>query len=130
MDNVFITDERMQRESLMYKVINDCVDDPLEDIESEYAEVNVDLIKQFCNDIDMDAIDERGETIKKKDFTQEEQNYIPGIRKLPFNFPKRSCLSKQEQAMCLRVLLKLSGKEPTLTDVQRSEMEAYMVSRH
>lgn len=129
-DDVFIRDERMQRESAMYKILTDCFKDPFEDIESEYAEIDVEQIKQLSNDIDIDMEEEALEHKNNKDSVQEEKSYIPGIRKLPFNFPKRSCLSKSQQAMCLRVLLKLSTKDNILTDVQRAEMEAYMVNRY
>ncbi|XP_012231570.1 uncharacterized protein [Linepithema humile] len=124
-DDVFIRDERMQDESAMYKILTDCFKDPFEDIESEYAEVDVEQIKQLSDDIDI-SVDMEEEKFKNKDSVQEEKSYVPGIRKLPFNFPRRSCLSKPQQAMCLRVLLKLSTKEYMLTDVQRAEMEAYM----
>lgn len=141
-DDVFIRDERLERESAMYRIMRDDFTDPFEDIEQDYANVNMELIQKFLSEDPLtdteqeeeQKIDDKKKNRKKKNVdidckqNQDKRPYLPGIRKLPFNFPKRSCLTKAQQIMCLRVLLKLSNnKQKELSKEEQLEMESYIV---
>lgn len=127
----------------MYRIMRDDFTDPFEDIEQDYANVNMELIQKFLSEDpftdseeeEEQKTDDKKRNRKKKDIdidckqNQEKRPYLPGIRKLPFNFPKRSCLTKAEQNMCLRVLLKFSNKRKELSKEEQSEMESYIVCK-
>ncbi|KAL0116753.1 hypothetical protein PUN28_009992 [Cardiocondyla obscurior] len=121
-DNVFINDTRMEAESAMYRIMNDNLINPFEDIENEYADVNVELIKKYlCEDAETGMENESQPGVKIK------RPYVPGIRTLPFNFPRYSHLNMDQHAMCLRVLLKLSSNEnKMISEEERQEFEEYM----
>ncbi|KAL6264947.1 hypothetical protein P5V15_005043 [Pogonomyrmex californicus] len=127
-DNVFINDERMENESAMYKILNDNFKDPFEGIECEYTEVNVELIKQYlCEDNEDISTDIEEENCEPKNNVQKHKSYVPGIRILPFYFPRRSWLDSDQQAMCLRVLLRLSSNtNKKLDKKEKMEFEHYM----
>lgn len=128
-DNVFINDERMERESAMYRIMNNNFPNPLENIESEYADINVELIKKYLHEDGEISTDTEDEDNSHKQ--EQGRPYVPGIKKLPFNFPRRSHLTKAQQAMCLRVLLKLSNNEKKgMNEKERKELEEYMVNRY
>lgn len=134
-DPVFIRDERMERESAMYKIMNDCFTDPFEDIECEYADVNVQLIERYLREegeLPMENKDQQ--KVKNEDnfdMKEEEKSYVPGIRKLSFYFPRKSHLDKAQQAMCLRVLLRSHNAErKSINEEERTELQTYMVNRH
>ncbi|CAL7935085.1 unnamed protein product [Xylocopa violacea] len=66
-------------------------------------------------------MDENGQSIGMK------RPYVPGIVKPVFKFPSRSKLNKEQQAMCLRVLLRFSEPDkPKLTQTEREELQKYM----
>ncbi|XP_024869019.1 uncharacterized protein LOC112452837 [Temnothorax curvispinosus] len=132
-DNVFIRDERMERESAMYRIMNDCFTDPFDDIKSDYADVDVELIKKYLREdgevLSSDTEDKDEQEVEHGSNTrvQKHKFYVPGIRKLPFYFPKRSRLNKEQQTMCLRVLLRLSSNERKgMNDEERKELQEYM----
>lgn len=144
-DDVFIDDERLEREGAMYRIMRDEFNDPFEDIEQDYANVNMELIKKYlAEDPFTDTEEEekqetngkKGKIRKKRNIdtdckqTQEKNLYVPGIRKLPFNFPKRSCLTKVEHNMCLRALLKLFNNEQKgLSKEEQTDLESYIVCK-
>lgn len=126
-DNVFIKDERMERESAMYRIMNGNFTNPFEDIESEYADVNVELIKKYLHEDDEISSDTEDEGNSHKQ--EHTRSYVPGIRKLGFHFPRQSHLNKAQQAMCLRVLLRLSNSEKKgMNEEERRELQEYMVN--
>lgn len=141
-DNVFIRDERMERESAMYKILTGNFTDPLEDIENEYANVDIELVKKYLREdgeVLTDSEDDNQLEINQQEaknednsrMQEQERSYVPGIRKLSFGFPRKSRLDKAQQAMCLRVLLRLSDNEKkSMSDEERKEFEQYMVNRH
>lgn len=139
-DNVFIKDERMERESAMYRLMNDCFTNPFGDIDNEYADVNVDLIKKYLHEDGEVSTDTEDEDLQVKkevkhgdnsSMQKQEKPYVPGIKKLPFYFPRRSHLDKAQQTMCLRVLLRLSSYERKgMNETERKELEEYMVNRY
>lgn len=147
-DDVFITDERMERESAMYRIMRDDFKDPFKDIEQDYADVNIELIKKLLAEDSLTEDTEEEEeqkpgnqkknNKKKKskikdsetDWKQEKRSYVPGIRKLQFNFPRRSCLTKPQHIMCLRVLSKLfSNEQKGLNKEEQLELESYIVCK-
>ncbi|XP_011859214.1 PREDICTED: little elongation complex subunit 2-like isoform X2 [Vollenhovia emeryi] len=130
-DNVFIRDERMERESAMYKIMNDNFKNPFENIESEYADVDVELIKKHLfedGEVFADSQDE--EQVKHEDSSsmqEQKKLYVPGIRVSPVPFPRKSELTMAQQAMCLRVLLRFSSIERgPMNEKEREEYEEYM----
>jgi len=201
-DNVFISDERLERESAMYRIMTDSFTDPFEDIENDYADVDIELIKKYLREdgeeVSSDIEDENQQEVKDGDNScmeeqetscvkeqetscmeeqetscvkeqetscmeeqkifcveeqetscveeqeiscveeqetscveEQEKSYVPGIRKLSFCFPRRSHLDKIQQAMCLRVLLRLSNNEKKKMNMkERKELNQYMVNRH
>jgi len=185
-DNVFISDERLERESAMYRIMTDSFTDPFEGIESDYADVDIELIKKYLRedgeevssdieyenqqevkdgdnscmeDQETSCVKEQGISCVEEQETscvkeqgifcveeqetscmeeqqtscveEQEKSYVPGIRKLSFCFPRRSRLDKIQQAMCLRVLLRLSNNEKKKMNIkERKELNQYMVNRH
>ncbi|KYN40421.1 NMDA receptor-regulated protein 2 [Trachymyrmex septentrionalis] len=137
-DNVFIRDERMERESAMYKILTGNFTDPLEDIDNEYANVDLELVKKYLREdgeVLTDSEDDNQLEVNQQEIKSEsnsrmqeqERPYVPGIRKLSFGFPRKSSLNKAQQAMCLRVLLRLSNNEKkSMSDEERKEFEQYM----
>ncbi|KAK2582952.1 hypothetical protein KPH14_009010 [Odynerus spinipes] len=113
--------------------LNDILDDVFineESMEEDYRAINIDMIMD-----DQDSI-EANETSSMEnkytsDIPQQESKdkniYIPGIMKPPYRFPRMSNLSKEEHAICLRILLKFSGSEkPDLTNEDRDDLQTYM----
>ncbi|XP_011708117.1 PREDICTED: little elongation complex subunit 2-like isoform X1 [Wasmannia auropunctata] len=133
-DNVFIRDERMERESAMCRILTDTFTDPFENIESEYDDANVELMKKYLLEDGVDLYKKEREEAQKAEEQKDENNssvlersYVPGIRRLSTYFPRRSHLDKAEQAMCLRVLLRLADTEKKkLTDEEKKELQQYM----
>ncbi|EZA53909.1 hypothetical protein DMN91_009945 [Ooceraea biroi] len=161
-DTVFVRDERMKRESAMYRIMTGNFTDPFEGIEEEYEKVDIELIKrlggvereeQVRRELGAESSDkssssaenvikehppkedlpEKGPAKKtgnpsKEDPLKDEGQmpYIPGIRKLPFYFPRRSHLDKNQQAMCLRVLLRFSSNKKQITEAEKIELQKYM----
>jgi hypothetical protein len=144
-DTVFIDDERMKRESAMYRIMSDDFTNPFEGIEHEYAKVDIELIKHLGGDelekevqeeLKAKNIEKKNDTakhIEKQNYPKDEEQkprfYIPGIRKPPFKFPRGSDLNKIQQAMCLRVLLRFSNNENNteITNIEKTELQNYMV---
>lgn len=150
-DDVFIRDERMQKDSATYKIINGTFKDPFGNIEEDYAEVNTQLLKCFdknVSDLDKDeddVEDERNFTIreeeqheqntkslqkhqKKQEIINNQKSYIPGMKK-PINFPRESSLSCEQQATCTRALLRLFSNQIISTSAEeKTELEYYMVN--
>jgi len=143
-DTVFIDDERMKRESAMYRIMSDDFTNPFEGIEDEYARVNIELIKHLGgNELEEEVqhelktrhIDKKNDAkhIEEQNYSKDEEQkprfYIPGIRKLPFKFPRGSNLNKIQQAMCLRALLRFSNNENKIeiTKIEKTELQNYMV---
>lgn len=139
-DNVFIKEERMERESAMYRLMNDNFINPFEDIDNEYADVNVELIKKYLHEDGEVSSDTEDENLQVKEevkhggnssMQKQEKPYVPGIRKLPFYFPRRSHLDKAQQTICLQVLLRLcSNERKGMNETERKELEEYMVNRY
>lgn len=120
----------MERESAMYRIMNDEFTNPLADIESEYAEVDLELIQKYLRE-DNISVPEDEDDQEVAHGSKKEKPYVPGIRKQPFYFPRRSRLDKSQQAMCLRVLLRLhSDNKKAMTEQERKELQEYMVNRH
>lgn len=155
-DPVFIHSERLQNESAMHRILADDFTDPFKDIDNEYAQVDIDLIKRLGGEeLEKEVLqelestksnedkDEMNNEDKETEKMEEEINktkeiparvrgekyYIPGIRKLPFYFPRRSHLNNKQQATCLRVLLRFSGNENgMITEEEKTELQNYMVN--
>ncbi|XP_076762937.1 uncharacterized protein LOC143430509 [Xylocopa sonorina] len=124
-DNNFINEERLEKESVMHRIMTGNFTDPFKDIEDDYKDVKIDLIQNILPELveknDTNELDENGEPIEAK------KPYIPGIVKPGFRFPCRSKLNKEQQAICLRVLLRFSARNmPKMTQTEREELQIYM----
>lgn len=134
-DDVFIRNERLQRESVMYQMMDGCFVDPLRDIDDEYEQIDLDLLRQLDPDLFLEE-DRRNCKYSDNQNPVEQKNkkkseYIPGLRKRPFNFPRTSRLNRIQQATCLRALLRVTSNEKKiLTSEERSDMEKYMVNKY
>ncbi|XP_014479488.1 PREDICTED: little elongation complex subunit 2-like [Dinoponera quadriceps] len=156
-DDQFIKDDRIEKDSAMYKIMNGIFTDPFHDIENDYTEINSqslgefgksisdleDVIKDEENEIeDKNKIDDgKGkevyyeenikdleECMKKQRITNNKNLYIPGMRKQPSNFPRISSLTYSQQAMCSRVLSQLFRYQTmSLSEKEKMELENYMV---
>lgn len=148
-DDVFITDERMERESAMYKIMRDDFTDPFKDIEEDYANVNIELIKELLTEDSLtNTEDEEEKNIKDQklknnkkknskktnnkkqddeiDCKKEKRPYVPGIRKSQYYFPRRSCLTKPQHTMCLHVISTLLNSKQMLSKEEQLEMDTYL----
>lgn len=123
-DNTFISEERLEKESVIYKILTGNFKDPFKNIEEDYKAVEIDLMK----DADPDLNKIKKECDVKSKQVKRINHYVPGSFKPIFKFPKKSKLNKEQQAMCLRVLLRFSKSDkPKLTQTEREEVQKYMV---
>lgn len=132
-DDTFINDRRLEKESVMHRIMTGTFTDPFKNIDEDYKDVNTDLMKDMDSDLGEEGNDciEKNETEKEYQSKQEKKikPYVPSIVKPIFKFPRRSKLSKEQQAMCLRVLLRFSESDkPKLTQTEREELQKYMVN--
>ncbi|CAD1469788.1 unnamed protein product, partial [Heterotrigona itama] len=127
-DNTFISEERLEKESVTYKILTGNFKDPFKNIEEDYKDVEIDLMKDV--DPDLNEMEKECETnVFEKNVKQVKKinHYVPGSFKSIFKFPKKSKLNKEQQAMCLRVLLRFSKSDkPKLTQTEREELQKYM----
>lgn len=120
-DDTFVNEGRFKKESAMYQIMNGNFKDPFKDIEEDYKDVKINLMKDADPDLN------KMEKEYKSKHTKKIKCYIPGIIKPKFKSFKKSKLNKEQQAMCLRVLLKFSKSDkPKPTQIEKKEMKAYM----
>ncbi|XP_011139519.1 uncharacterized protein LOC105183237 isoform X2 [Harpegnathos saltator] len=151
-DDVFITDERLEKDSAIYKIMNDNFTDPFNNIADDYKEINIEELKSLTkniNDLEENKDEDEDEdnikyeikeeckekqntkkhqkSMKKEKIMSNKKCYVPGMRKLPSQFVRNSSLNATQHAMCSRVLLRLSNYEvtPTLAE-EKTELECYM----
>ncbi|KZC03783.1 NMDA receptor-regulated protein 2 [Dufourea novaeangliae] len=128
-DNTFISEKRLEKESVMHRIITGNFIDPFKNIENDYKKIRTDLMEDI--EIDLNEQDKNDNVVTIESNKEIETNetkknmfYVPGIIKPIFKFPKKSNLSKEEQAMCLRVLLRFSESDkPKLTLGQLPEVK-------
>ncbi|XP_078053397.1 uncharacterized protein LOC144478880 [Augochlora pura] len=130
-DNTFIQEERLERDSVMCKIMNGNFSDPYKNIEDDYEEIKTDLMKDVKLEIKVEDKVDDDETKKDKKVqlkeTKKSQSYVPGILKPLFGYPRPSKLNKEQQALCLRVLLRFSeSNKPKITQAERQELQKYM----
>ncbi|XP_076379234.1 uncharacterized protein LOC143259720 [Megalopta genalis] len=129
-DNTFIHDERLERESVTYRIMNGNFIDPYKDMEDDYEEIKIDLMEDVKEKIKVeDKSDGKMDKNKKVHLkeTKRSKNYVPGILKPLFGYPRSSRLNKEQQALCLKVLLRFSeSNKPRLTQAERQELQKYM----
>ncbi|KAG7205175.1 hypothetical protein KM043_018266 [Ampulex compressa] len=132
LDDVFINEERLERESVMHRIITNNFVDPFKDINEDYKGVNIEFIKsqntrkkknKKCKDA---TVDVTGITpVEHK--ALERKPYVPGILKPSFKFPRTSKLDKSQQNICLRVLIRFSESDkPEIGEMERKELKCYM----
>lgn len=141
-EDVFIRGDRLERESVMYQILNGCFRDPLEDIDDEYEQIDLNRIRQLDPDLFRKENTHKREMINIKcesnndnqnlmEQKNKRSNYIPGLKKQSFHFPKKSCLNKIQQATCLRALLRLTSNEKkAMTIEERNDLERYYVNKY
>ncbi|CAK9821491.1 Little elongation complex subunit 2 [Anthophora retusa] len=136
-DSTFINGGRLERESVMHRIMTGNFTDPYQNIEEDYKDIKMDLMRDNECDITEEDKNENDEDdnddISKVNKECQSRNvrkakcYVPGIVKSIFKFPKISKLSKEQQAMCLRVLLRFSESDkPKLTQTEKEELKSYM----
>ncbi|XP_043260877.1 uncharacterized protein LOC122402287 [Colletes gigas] len=119
-DNTFMNAERFEKDSVMHKIMTGNYIDPFKNIEEEYKMINTDLMRDINKKVDgsIESIE-----IKKE---KRADKYVPPVKPM-FKFPRRSNLTKEQQAMCLRVLLRFSESDkPKITQTEREELQHYM----
>ncbi|OAD55762.1 hypothetical protein WN48_04294 [Eufriesea mexicana] len=128
-DATFINGERLEKESVMHKIMTGNFVDPFKNIEEDYKNIELNLLKDIDPDIKEEINNDNEIIVKQKwdcehEDTQKVKAYVPGIVKAIFKFPKKSKLDKEQQAMCLRVLLRFSESDkPKITKAQREELQ-------
>ncbi|XP_017759258.1 PREDICTED: uncharacterized protein LOC108550120 [Eufriesea mexicana] len=131
-DATFINGERLEKESVMHKIMTGNFVDPFKNIEEDYKNIELNLLKDIDPDIKEEINNDNEIIVKQKwdcehEDTQKVKAYVPGIVKAIFKFPKKSKLDKEQQAMCLRVLLRFSESDkPKITKAQREELQKYL----
>lgn len=131
LDNEFINEERLVQESVMYRILRGTFTNPFDNMEDEYRAVDAETIMSEQNIKTGNKINLTKNTsssnVSEQETKDKKPNYVPGIIKPPYQFPRMSDLSKKEQAICLRILLKFSGSEkPDLTDEDRGDLQTYL----
>lgn len=134
LNNTFIDEERLEKESVMHRIMTGNFNDPFKNMEDDYKNVKTDLMKDMHSDMDEENKDDNTKTTeegKKIQPNQEDRSYVPGIVRVLFQFPRMSKLNKEQQAMCLRVLLRFSeSNKPKITQAEREELQTYMVNKN
>ncbi|XP_076548410.1 uncharacterized protein LOC117610656 isoform X6 [Osmia lignaria lignaria] len=136
LDNTFFSAERLEKESVMYRIMNGNFIDPFKGIEEDYNNVDINLIKSIDPELNKEDTDNEITTNDTKKESQLQQKkdvkpYVPGITKPIFRFPKKSKLNAAQHAMCLRVLLRFSeADKPKLTPIEREELQTYLNLQH
>ncbi|XP_012137009.1 uncharacterized protein LOC100874657 isoform X1 [Megachile rotundata] len=132
LDNVFINEARLEKESVMYRIMNGNFTDPFKNADEDYKNVKINFIKNIDPELNEENKDNEIATSETKKENQSKQKknvrcYVPGIVKPIFKFPKKSKLNTVQHAMCLRVLLRFSetGK-PKLTQTEKEELHNYL----
>ncbi|XP_046473537.1 little elongation complex subunit 2 isoform X1 [Neodiprion pinetum] len=125
-DDVFIHEERLKNESAMYRIMQGVFTDPFTDFESDDDD-DRDKDDGSSSDNDSDGVRVAGKESKRPPLTVKKWEWVPGLEKPPFQFPRLSVLTKEEHAICLKVLKQFSGSEkPQMNQQNRSELEQYM----
>ncbi|XP_017789945.1 PREDICTED: uncharacterized protein LOC108572256, partial [Habropoda laboriosa] len=125
-----INEERFEKESVMHRIMSGNFTDPFQNIEEDYKDIKMDLMK--ANDFNLneeDKDDDKINTVDKECQSKQTKKkcYVPGIVKPIFKFPNQSKLTREQQAMCLRVLLRFSESDkPKLTQKEKEELKNYM----
>nr|XP_034194175.1 uncharacterized protein LOC117610656 isoform X2 [Osmia lignaria]XP_034194176.1 uncharacterized protein LOC117610656 isoform X2 [Osmia lignaria]XP_034194177.1 uncharacterized protein LOC117610656 isoform X2 [Osmia lignaria]XP_034194178.1 uncharacterized protein LOC117610656 isoform X2 [Osmia lignaria] len=136
LDNTFFSAERLEKESVMYRIMNGNFIDPFKGIEEDYNNVDINLIKSIDPELNKEDTDNEITTndTKKESQLQQKKDVkpnVPGITKPIFRFPKKSKLNAAQHAMCLRVLLRFSeADKPKLTPIEREELQTYLNLQH
>lgn len=134
LDNTFINHERLGKESVMHKIMAGTFADPFKNIEDDYKDIKPHLMGDIESETDTGDNGDDTETTKvgkgnESKKAKKMKSYVPGIVKPIFKFPKMSKLNKEQQAMCLRVLLRFSESDkPKITQTEREELQNYMVN--
>ncbi|XP_017889972.1 uncharacterized protein LOC108630910 isoform X2 [Ceratina calcarata] len=133
LENTFIDEERLEKETVMYKIITGNFTDPFKDIEADYEHVNIDSMKGDIPDLnDHESTEETEMEIEESKQPVSKQpkiskHYVPGIVKSIFKPTKKSTLNDTQQAMCLKVLLRFSeSSKPKLTQAEREDLQKYV----
>ncbi|XP_076663313.1 uncharacterized protein LOC143366272 isoform X2 [Andrena cerasifolii] len=132
LNNTFINRERLGKESVMHKIMTGTFVDPFKNIEDDYRDIKPHLMGDIESETDKEDNGDDIETTEVKKGNEpkkakKHKGYVPGIVKPLFKFPKMSKLNKEQQAMCLRVLLRFSESDkPKITQTEREELQKYM----
>ena len=135
----FINPERLERESITYRILRGTFKDPFIDIHEDYNDlVTSDLINQPKRETAMEKnikkksleSNDKIASVDAKEKQQEElwHIYVPGFPNKTIRFPRLSDLTIQQQELCVKVLLKFSSSvKPEITAIDNEEMTTYMV---
>ncbi|XP_076244397.1 uncharacterized protein LOC143185335 [Calliopsis andreniformis] len=131
-DESFVNEVRLEKESVMHRIMTGNFTDPFKSIEDDYKTVKIDLIGHIESEVDEETEDnntkvaEVGKNIQPKQ-KQMNKSYVPGIVKAIYKFPRKSNLTKEQQATCLKVLLRFSESDkPKITQTEREELQTYV----
>lgn len=120
-DDVFISDERLERDSATHKLLNGTFTDPFKDIEEDCTEINLDALKHYAKDIweksnlgnPGENEDEEQQNTKKFKKTLKEQktlgnkdSHVADTRKLPPESCKESNVNATQQTPTQKYLYK------------------------
>ncbi|XP_012275957.1 uncharacterized protein LOC105697317 [Orussus abietinus] len=138
-DNVFINEDRLKREGTMYKIMlgefkdpfamgdsdSDVTEETLEEMEVNFKK---DITEGETPNVSNNKKRSIGKMLNDATMPQEsKKDYVPGVVKCDFKFPRYSTLNVDEHALCLRVILRFSGSEkPEVTQTTRQELNTYM----
>nr|XP_050853419.1 little elongation complex subunit 2-like isoform X1 [Vespula vulgaris] len=125
LDDVFINEERLTRESVMYRLLHGNFVNPFDNMDEDYEAVKIDMISEDPNSQEENKNNVMVNDISQKEL-KEKKIYVPGLVKRPCKFPKMSELNIEEQHACLRTLLTFSTSEkPNLTAKDKKDLAIY-----
>lgn len=128
MDDVFINEERLTRDSVMYRLLHGNFVNPFDNMDEDYKAVKMDMITEDQNSQEKNKNNATVNNDSQQEFKGKKM-YVPGLVKRPCKFPKMSELNIEEQQACLRTLLTFSASEkPNLTVKDKKDLAIYFVS--
>ncbi|XP_035719890.1 little elongation complex subunit 2-like [Vespa mandarinia] len=125
LDDVFINEERLTRESVMYRLLHGNFVNPFDNMDEDYEAVKMDVISEDQNSQEKNKNNATVNDILQQEL-KEKKVYVPGLVRRPCKFPKTSELNIEEQQACLRTLLTFSASEkPNLTVNDKKDLAVY-----
>lgn len=141
-DNEFVNVERLEQDSAMYRLMYGTFTDPMKDLHEDFLSSitpeNINHAKLHAQEVAQTMREQAASTAAAKsqgpqvDVIQPELKrcYVPAVYKPPFRLPRVSSLTREQQALCLKIILNFSRncKPENLSAADKEELKTYLVN--